>query len=255
MSSANYRPVNEPETLIHGLFAQLEGEADPQIAQLHYENQLRRYVAQHKSGAGLQTRRGGPEGPPHFGRRQPKQPMRPAFMLLSVLTTLLLLASWAGEMKIHGWDDGQQITVELPPTFEDSRYVQYVALFANRSNELAAKGGHSLIVDKIGAADGGYLLQLSVLGVDASTANEWFRSVLDNTSELAGARYQLTQPQVSYQVTVKEMLAYKLGESDTIERRVVDAWTLLNSPPTPRGMIYLIAGDDHSYPRRASMLR
>lgn len=251
MSNVNYRPVNEAEALVHGVFSQLEGQADPQIAQLRFENQLKRFVAEEKqkSGAGFQTRRGA-EGPRH------SRPLRPVFLVLATLVAGLLLASAAGDITVAGWDDGQQISVELPKTFSDSDYMHYVALFANRSKSLAAFGGHSLVVDTVPGADGGRLLQLSVLGVDASTANQWFRSVLEETPELQGARYQLTQPQVSYEITVGEMLAYRLGQTDPVERRVVSAWTLLGEPPSPKGMIYLIAGHDgEQYPRRLSMLR
>jgi hypothetical protein len=246
MSSVNYRPVNEAEALVHGVFAQLEGQADPQIAELRFENQLKRFVAEDTAKDTSFRSRG----------RKPQRPLRPAFMVLATMVAAFLLASAAGDITLEGWDDGQQINVELPKNFTESDYVHYVALFANRSKSLAAFGGHSLIVDTVPGGDSGHMLQLSVLGVDASTANQWFRSVLEETPELKGARYQLTQPQVSYEITVREMLAYRLGQTDPVERRVVNAWTLLGEPPSPRGMIYLIAGHkDEQYPRRASMLR
>lgn len=246
MSSVNYRPANDAEALIHGVFAHLEGEADPQIAQLRYENQLRRFVELEKSG-GNQF-----QGMRH---RRPHGHMRPAFKLLAVLASLFILASWAGEITLPGWDDGQQITVPLPDGFSQGEYMHWVALIANRSQNLADRGGHSLIVDMVPSRHGGYLLQLSVLGVDFTTANEWFREVLRQTPELAVSRYQITQPQVSYEITVREMLAYRLGNTDLMERRVVRAWTLPGEAPTHKGMIYLIAADGENYPRRASMLR
>jgi len=247
MSSVNYRPVNDAELLISSVFTQLEGSADAQIAELRYENQLRRFVEDERlRGGSYQTR-----GPGNFGRR-PQSHMRPAFKLVAFVAALLLLGSWAGNIEIAGWDDGQQITVALPQGSQHD-YMHWVALFANRSKELAAFGGQSLIVDYVPVPEGGYNLQLSVLGVDCSTANEWFRSVQAKTPELHGASYAITQPQVSYAVTVKEMLAYALGRPDAIERRVVSAWTLCNEPPTRNGVIYLITGEHD--PTRASMLR
>jgi hypothetical protein len=249
MSSVNYRPLNEAEGLIHGVFAHLEREADPRIAQLRYENQLRRFVELEKGGR-ASVRAGS------FAPRDGRTPhMRPAFKLLAVLASLFILASWAGEITLPGWDDGQQITVPLPDGFSEGEYMHWVALIANRSQSLADRGGHSLIVDMIPSRHGGYLLQLSVLGVDFTTANEWFREVLRQTPELAVTRYQITQPQVSYEITVREMLAYRLGNTDLMERRVVNAWTLPGEAPTHKGMIYLIAADGENYPRRASMLR
>jgi hypothetical protein len=237
----NYRPANEMEGLIHSVFAQLEHEADPQIAQLHYENQLRRFVEKET-------------GVRRFGSQRPKSHMRTSFKLVAFLAALLLLGSWAGNIEIPGWDDGQQITLEMPSGFNATDYNHWVALFANRSRTLADKGGHSLIVDYVPAQSGGYMLQLSVLGVNYTTANEWIRDVMDSTPELRGLNYAITQPQVSYAVTVKEMLAYDLGRTDSVERRVLHAWTILNDQPTYNGMIYLIASQEQ-FPRRTSMLR
>jgi hypothetical protein len=239
MSSVNFGPVNDAEQLVHNVFAQLEQEADPQIAQLHYENQLRRFVAEAKN--------------PQLLRRNRQPALRPAFKLLAALSALFLLAS-AANMEIPGWDDGQQITLAVPGGFAESDYNHYVALFANRSNSLAAHGGHSLIVDYVREGGAENMLQLSILGVDVTTANTWVREVLAAEPELKGAQYAITQPQVSYAVSVKEMLAFELGgRAESVERRVLRAWTLLGQAPSSEGVIYLIAGDGS--PRRASMLR
>jgi hypothetical protein len=227
--------------LVHSVITQLEREADPQVAQLRYENQLKRYVDEH-------------QGLRHSSREQRPPALRPAFKLMAFCAALFLMAS-AANYEFSAWDDGQQLTIALPGGFEQSEYNQWVALFANRSRSLADSGGHSLVVDYVPSASGHFMLQLSILGVDCATADSWFREVLASTPKLEGARYGITQPQVSYSLSVREMLAYELGgRTDSVERRVLRAWSLLGDAPGHNGVIYLIASSDQ-YPRRASMLR
>ena len=202
MSKLNMKPASGAERLLHQLFRDLEHEADAQIARQRYANLLRQ------------------------SQRAPRHPlhMRGGFKAALVTAALALMGSWAGNIPVAGWDDGQQITIELPARFEPSSYPRWVATFANHSDELGAVGGHSLVVDYYGDGDGKYYIRLNVLGITYSAANEWVRSVTGEVPELNGAPYAITQPLVPFRKSIAEMLAYRLGPVDKVERSVVDAW-------------------------------
>jgi hypothetical protein len=231
MTEPNFRPCNGAEALVRDVFEQLERDADPQIARLHLANRLRR---------GTEPR--------------PRHVVRPVLRLTAFLAGLMLLGSWAGNLEFSGLGDGQQVTLHAPRDFNPCNYPHWVAVFASHSDELAQQGGHSLIVDYSRAEDGSYMFQLSLLGVDYSVANEWIRDVIGDTPELTGATYAVTQPLVSYGVSVKEMLAYKLGLGSAVERRVVEAWEVSGNAPSGNGMLYLIA-QPKDYAQRVSMFR
>lgn len=231
MSSFNAKPESGAERLLEQLFRDLEREADAQVARLRLENQLRR------------------------APRRPRGPfsLRPGFKAALVLTMLLLGASWAGNVPLSGWDDGQQITIELPPAFQPASYPRWVATFANHSDALAAAGGHSLVVDYYGDRGGRYYLQLNVLGINYDEANDWVRGVMDAVPELKGAPYGITQPLVPFRKSITEMLAYRLGPVDRLERSVVDAWRTAGEMPSRNSFVYIIARPDQDA-RRVSMV-
>lgn len=231
MSNFNAKPHSGAERLLEQLFRDLEREADVQVARLRLENQLRR------------------------ASQRPRSPfsMRPRFKAALVLTMLALAASWAGSLPVAGWDDGQRITIELPGGFEPAGYPRWVATFANHSDKLSAAGGHSLVVDYYGDGRGTYYVQLNVLGIDYGKANDWVRSVMDAVPELKGAPYAITQPLVPYKQNIAEMLAYRLGPVESLERSVVDAWRTAGEMPSRDSFIYIIARPDQDA-RRVSMV-
>lgn len=220
------------ERLIGEVFAGREREADPQIARLHLEHRLN--SARQRRGAVRQQRL-----------------VRTSLKVTAFLLGLLILGGWASNLELPAWDDGQRITLRLPADFVPAAYPHWVAIFANHATELAGSGGHSLVVDYKSNADGSYSLELGLLGVDYSHANEWLRGVMEEVAELEGTPYAITQPLVPYRVSVREMLAFRLlGHSEAVERNVVRAWLATGDKPRH---IYLIA-QPKDYAKRISML-
>jgi hypothetical protein len=225
------KPQSGGERLLHQLFRDLEHEADAQIARQRYANLLRQ-----------STR----------AARHPLH-MRGGFKAALVTAALALMGSWAGNIPVVGWDDGQQITIELPNQFEPASYPRWVATFANHGSKLGAAGGHSLVVDYFSNGDRAYYIRLNVLGINYGAANDWVRSVTSEVPELSGARYAITQPLVPFRKSITEMLAYRLGPVDNIERSVVDAWRAAGEMPSRNSFVYIIARPDQDA-RRVSMV-
>jgi hypothetical protein len=90
-----------------------------------------------------------------------------------------------------------------------------------------------------------------LLGVDYSQANDWLRGVINDIPELQDTPYAITQPQVPYRVSVRDMLGYRLfGNSEVMERNVVRAWLSIGDRPRH---VYLVT-QSSDYARRVSML-
>lgn len=213
MTEFNTKPVDTAEKLIGSVFGSLEREADPTIARLHFEHQLK--------------------------RRQPRRGTRTAIKVMAFLTGLILLAGWAGSQHVTPWDDGQLITFKAPADFEPSDYPHWMAIFANNSAELSDLGGHSLVVDYSRDASGCYYFQLGIIGISYTEANSWTRSVLSSVPDLEETQYAITQPLLPYRVSVREMVAFSLlGDSDSEERKVMEAWRAAGEQPR---MIFLVA--------------
>jgi hypothetical protein len=230
MDEYSRKPESPAEKIIGDVFnglAQAHG-ADLPVARQRLSNRLReatrpRRVSQTSLGRGYQ------------------------YALIMVL--LALLASWAGNIQIPGWDDGQQITILLPRDFQPDAYPHWVALFANSADDLADRGGHSLVVDYRPVDGGRYFLQLNLLGVDYSQANDWLRSSLSRIPELSGTPYSIQQPLVPFSVSVKDMLAYQLGDTDGVERSVLRAWTAEGQRLSEHCYLFLVARP-HEDPRQ-----
>ncbi|MCC7478774.1 hypothetical protein IT575_09995 [bacterium] len=219
----NPRPDSSAEKLIHEVFGTLEREADPTIARQRLANQLRR-GREDNSAAAVAAR----------------PLMRPVFKVAAFLCGLILMASFAGNIQIPGWDDGQQVTLLLPQSFEADDYNHWVALFANRADNLAADGGHSLVVDYY-EDEGRCYLKLNILGVSYSEANEWVRGVMATIPDLDHTPYSIQQPLVPYSVTVRDMLAFQLGNTDGVERSVMRAWYAEGQRPSRNCYMFLVA--------------
>ncbi|MCH7472696.1 hypothetical protein IIA79_07075 [bacterium] len=185
----------------------------------------------------------------------PRQPrVRNLITVLAFITGLMLLGGWASGLSLQALEDGQQITVELPESFVPASYPFWVARISKYSAELKDKGGHSLIIDYAQDESGRYYLELGILGIDYSEANDWVRHVMKQVPELSGRPYAITQPLVPYWVSVREMVAFKLGDTEVIERNVVRAWMASRERPSSSGIIYIIARPSDSPPRRVSMV-
>lgn len=216
------QPQSPAEELIHDVFGTLSREADSTVARQRLANQLRR----------------GSEDPAPVTARPA---MRPIFKVAAFLCGLLLLASWAGNIQIPGWNDGQQVVIQLPQNFRPDDYSRWVATFANRTDELSARGGHSLVVDYTLGSDSRFYLKLSILGVNYSQANEWVRDVMSSIPELDHTPYSVQQPMVPYTVSVKDMLAFQLGNTDGVERSVMRAWYAEGQRPSRNCYMLLVA--------------
>lgn len=199
MSDFNTKPENNAERLIRGVFDRLAGEADPVIARLQLENTL--------------------------SRRPRRRRVRTAIKVLAFITGLLVLGGWASGAPVIGWDDGQLITIEAPDSFIPASYPHWVGVFANHAEALEEHGGQSLIVDYRQGTDETYFLQLGIIGVSYSEANDWLRDVMRAVPELKGTPYTITQPLLPFRVSVREMVAFSLlGQTEAEERKVVEAW-------------------------------
>ncbi len=219
----NPRPDSPAEKLIHEVFGTLQQEADSTVARQRLANQLRRGRDEHSPAAAT------------------ARPMlRPVFKVAAFLCGLILMASFAGNIQIPGWDDGQQVTILLPETFVPDNYNHWVALFANRADNLAAGGGHSLVVDYY-QDSGRYYLKINILGVSYSEANEWTREVMAGIPDLDHTPYSIQQPLVPYSVTVRDMLAFQLGDTDGVERSVMRAWYAEGQRPSRNCYMFLVA--------------
>lgn len=228
MTKYDSAPDSLAEKLISTVFAGREREADPVIARLRLERAL---------------------------AMQPvRRPLvRNTIKVAAFLLGLVLLGSWASGLSVQAWDDGQQITLQLPAEFTPGAYPFWVAIFANNARSLSEQGGHSLVVDYFQGRDSSYYLQLGLLGIDYSKANEWLRQVMTAVPELHGIPYAITQPLVPYRVTIGDMLAYRLGDGNDEERSVVQAWAAAGQYPTSTSFIYLIARPK-DYQKRVSVL-
>ena len=218
MSNFEKNDRSRAELLIDSVFRGREAEADTTIARLRLGHRL--------------------------DSVRPAPRLRNSIKVMAVLTGLLLLGSWASGLPVHSMDDAQQITLMLPGEWSIDQYNYYTALFANRSNELKELGGHSLVVDALSDAQGKYYLQLGILGINYTEANEWIRQVMIREPELVGSAYSITQPMVPYSLTVRDMLAFKLGSTIPIESNVVRAWYSVDKHPSH---IYLISRADGNF--------
>ncbi|GEM_PF-2526550 len=204
MSEFNTRPDNNAEQLIQSVFDRLTGQADPVIARLRLERSLE--------------------------RRPRRRRVSTAIKVLAFITGLLALGGWASGAPVIGWDDGQLITIQAPDSFVPAAYPHWVGVFANHAEALADHGGHSLIVDYRQGSDDSYFLQLGIIGVSYTEANDWLRDVMQRVPELNGTPYTITQPLLPFRVSVREMLAYSvLGRTEAEERKVVAAWRAAES--------------------------
>jgi hypothetical protein len=215
------------EDLIFGVMGRLERESDPVIARLRLEHRL--------------------------SQQEPRPRVRLALKLVAGMAALSLMAGWAVNLPVAAWEDGQQISIQLPDGFSPTHYPHWVAMVSKHSQALADQGAHSLVVDYQRDGDGGFILQLGILGINYSQANEWTRDVIAQVPELQHKPYAITQPRVSYQTSVKEMLAFRLGDSGTEQRNVVRAWQATNGGLSRNGMVYLIA-QPQDYAQRVSMV-
>ncbi len=181
--------------------------------------------------------------------------MRLGFRLAAVFAAMLIIGAWTSGLELTPYDDGQQITMELPADFTPAYYPHLLGKFAKYSTELHEVGGHSLVVDYEQTEDGHYHLQLGILGVNYSEANTWIRSVMERDPSLAAA-YEIDQPLMPYRLKVKDMLAYKLGRKEAIERNVVVAWqqSQLSVDGSLKPRDILIIGREKDYMRKVSML-
>jgi hypothetical protein len=220
MNDYSRKPDSAAEQLIHDVFDTLASEADVQVARQRLSNRLRQ---------------------PQAAPRRPRMSLGRGYQYALLLVLLGLLASWAGNIQIPGWDDGQEITILLPKDFAPDEYPHWVALFANSADDLAARGGHSLVVDYRAVEGGRYFLQLNLLGVDYSRANDWLRASLSKIPELAGTPYSIQQPLVPYTVSVKDMLAYQLGDTDGVTQSVLRAWTAEGKRLSEHCYLFLVA--------------
>jgi len=232
MTTFDRNPSSSAERLVTEVFAGRAAEADVPMARLHLETRFR---------TAREQRRG----------QQQQRLVRTSIKVAAFVTALFVLGGWASGLELPSWDDGQRITLQLPADFVPAAYPHWVAIFANHAAELGKSGGHSLVVDyKIGS-DNSYYLELGLLGVDYSRANEWVRSVMSDVPELSGTPYAITQPLVPYRVSVREMVAFRLfGHSESVERNVVRAWLATGDRPRH---IYLIA-QPKDYAKRVSAL-
>ena len=238
----NGRPQNGAEKLVWDVFAGREEEARAQFSRLRLGNMLSAEPKQ----------------------RRPRSSM--LVKLAAFTCALFMLGSWAGNLSVPGYDDGQQITIELPADWVPDQYPFWAAVFSNHAEKLLDHGGHSLVVDYSQNGEGRYFIQLGLIGVDYQQANEWIRAVMDAEPEVGALQYSIDQPPVRYRVRVAEMIAFKLGSIETIERNVVLAWLSAQhpaprkasaQPPSEGGMqvrhVYLIA-QPQDYAKRVSML-
>jgi hypothetical protein len=214
------------ERLVGHVFAGREREADPAIARLRFE----RLLAQ-------QTRR---------------SRVRPLIKAAALFAALLVLGGWATTLPVASWDDGQQITIAMPADFSPGSYPYWVAVFASRVDKFGLGDAHSLVVDYKVGGEGEYYLQLGILGTDYTKANEWVRAVMADVPDLARQPYSITQPQVPYRCTVRDMLAYRVfGRDEALEHDVVRAW-LAGGQELPRHIFLISRSAD--YAKRVSKL-
>jgi hypothetical protein len=220
------------------VFASRLADADPKVARLRLERQLRTGQAP----------------------AAPRPALRAAFAIAISLVALFIFGGWASTITIKPWDDAQQVTIALPADWTAANYPRLVALLRKESEVLYASGGTSLIVDYKRGRQGGYFLQLGVMGVDYQETNDWIRTVLRDLPELQGQSYSITQPLVPYSVTVGDMLAFRLaGHNTAVERNIVSAWQRRvesgpdNGRTSRNAVVYLIARDQ-DYARRVSMV-
>jgi hypothetical protein len=242
-------PCGPAEELIGEVFRGRVADADPQMARLRLERQLARTAA-------------------------PRPALRPALRFALQLTlslvALAVFGGWASNITIKPWDDAQQVTLALPADWTPSDYPRLVGVLCHHGAQLYSQGGHSMIVDYKLDEQGGYYLQLGLLGVDYQTANDWVRGLLRTDPELGEHGYSITQPLVPYAVSVGDMLAFRLaGHSTAVESNVVEAWQQRSdgeltasaprtSPANTRlasrnARIYMITRDK-DYARRTSMV-
>jgi hypothetical protein len=221
------------ERLIGEVFDKLAGEADCELARTRLGYKLERMARPRQ--------------------RRHHMSLRLGFKLAMYITALALLGSWAVSLPVAGWDDGQQITIELPETFVAASYPHVVAIFANHSQDLASRGGHSLVVDYFQGTDDRFYIRLNILGISCSDANEWIRGVMKKVPQLRKSPYTVTQPLVPYQKSVRDMLAYSVAPLETVEKSVVEAWRAAGDEPGKHGFVYIIARPER-YARRVSMV-
>ncbi|MEZ5339473.1 MAG: hypothetical protein R3F46_14585 [bacterium] len=230
----NRNPQSEAERLIFGVFGQLEQEVDPQVTRLQLENRLRRGPAP---------------------RRHPAH-MRLGFRLAVLLAALVAIGAWSSGLELRPYDDAQQINLQLPADFQPVNYPHLLGILSKYSTELAEHGGHSLVVDYYENEYGRYTMQLGIIGVDYSEANSWFRSMMEREEWMQDCYYSFDQPLIPYRVRVRDMLAYRFGDREVIERNVVRAWQetqWLDKGAVNPSDITLI-GREKDYMRKASMV-
>ena len=236
MNDYDARPQGPAEELIASVFNGRVADADPTIARLRLERQLRTAPA----------------------RQKPV--LRVTFAVALSVCALFIFGGWAADISLRPWDDAQQVTIALPASWTAASYPRLIGVMRKESDTLYAQGGNSLIVDYKKAHDGSYLLQLGILGVNYQTANDWTRSVLKDVPELHGQGYSITQPMVPYSISVGDMLAFRLaGHTTAVERNVVSAWQQRveagpdNGRASRNAVVYLITRDK-DYARRVSMV-
>lgn len=218
MASNRQQPADNAENLIGNVFARLEAEADPQMARLHLENQLKQQAPRQR--------------PSPFR-------LRLGYRLALYAVALFLVLGWASQQEVASWDDGQLITLAAPAAFQPSAYPHYVGMIANHAAELHDVGGHSLIVDFEQGQDGRYYIQLGIIGINYTQANSWLRDLMEAEPEFAERPYAITQPLLSFGVTAQEKIAFDLlGKNYLEEYKVMKAWRTAGEQPR---MIYLIA--------------
>jgi hypothetical protein len=72
--------------------------------------------------------------------------------------------------------------------------------------------------------------------------------------DLRGTPYGITQPMLPYRITVGDMLAFRLGSNEAVERNVLRAWKAIGETPSDRrGFLYLIARPT-DYAKRVSLV-
>ncbi len=229
MKDFNNKPESQAEKMIWEVFAGREQEAESKFSRLRLENSLRAEV------------------------RRPVSPGMNVFVKVSAfMCALLIFGGWAGNLSVPSYDDGQQIIIELPDNWVAAEYPYWVGVFSNHADELLEHGGHSLVVDYSQNEDGSYFLELGLIGVDYQQANEWIRSVMESEPEVQGL-YSMTQPMVRYRVRVADMIAFRLGSSEAVERNVVRAWLSDGNEALAPRHVYLIA-QPKDYARRVSMI-
>src|SRR5437762_2504680 len=99
------RPQGPAEELIASVFQGRMTDADPQVARLRLERQLR----------GVHT----------AGHRPA---LRTAYAIAISVCALFVLGGWATAITLKPWDDAQQVTIQLPAAWTATNYPRLVGM-------------------------------------------------------------------------------------------------------------------------------